>query len=130
MTEGRRYRKKVGATVVAVQLQLDTEGFSYHQWDAEQRCKPGDWLIDNEGDHYSVDQQVFADTYEQVSPGVYRKRSQVWAGVTTDSGTVNTKEGSTAYVAGDYLVSNHEDGTDAYAVAKDKFESMYESCDE
>jgi hypothetical protein len=38
---------------------------------------------------------------------------------------VNTKEGATAYRAGDYLVSNNRDGSDGYAVSARKFEEMY-----
>jgi len=39
---------------------------------------------------------------------------------------VRTKEGSTLYKAGDYLVYNDVDGNDPYAIAKAAFESMYE----
>jgi hypothetical protein len=38
---------------------------------------------------------------------------------------VETKEGQSHYRAGDYLVSNNEDGSDAYAISAAKFESMY-----
>jgi hypothetical protein len=39
---------------------------------------------------------------------------------------VKTNEGFTRYSKGDFLVSNHEDGTDAYAVDARTFESLYE----
>jgi hypothetical protein len=39
---------------------------------------------------------------------------------------VNTKEGSSHYQKGDYLVYNNQDGTDSYCVSADKFESTYE----
>jgi len=42
---------------------------------------------------------------------------------------VATKEGRSHYKAGDYLVSNNEDGTDAYYIAAVQFESMYEPDD-
>ena len=51
---------------------------------------------------------------------------QVWAFVAPEAGYVQTKEGKTQYRAGDYLVFNDEQGGDGYAVAADKFESMYE----
>jgi hypothetical protein len=35
----------------------------------------------------------------------------------------------TAYEAGDYLVYNNEDGTDAYAMKPASFKSMYEAAD-
>lgn len=126
MTIRRRYRKKANQFVVAVRLQMDTRGFSYRKWGGEQRCKPGDWLVDNQGDVYTVDGEVFASTYRSVGPGVYVKTTPVWAEVASRPGSVATKEGRSHYSAGDYLVYNHPDGTDAYCITAAKFESMYE----
>jgi hypothetical protein len=126
MAVRRRYRKKANCFVVAVQLDLDTGGFTYNKWGAEQRCKRGDWIIDNDGDTYTVDHQVFAKTYRRVGPGIYIKTTPVWAEAATESGSVITKEGASNYEAGDYLVFNNEDGTDAYCMEAAKFESMYE----
>jgi hypothetical protein len=121
-----RYRRRPGATVVAVQLRLDTEGFSYRKWGAEQRCKAGDWIVDNGGEVYTVDADTFAATYQATGPGTYVKAGRVWAERATTAGSVQTKEGRTHYEAGDYLVSNHEDGSDAYAIGAAKFEALYE----
>ena len=126
MGSRKRYRKRADQYVVAVQLELDTDGFVYRKWGAEQRCKPGDWLVDNGGDIYTIDKNVFADTYEQIDPGRYRKTNSVWAELATEPGVVKTKEGESHYRAGDYLVSNNEDGTDAYCISADKFQAMYE----
>jgi hypothetical protein len=120
-----RYRKKSDRFVVAVQVDLDTDGFSYTKWGAEQRCKPGDWLVDNEGDIYTIDSEVFAKTYRRVRPGIYIKATPVWAEVATTSGVVETKEGRSHYQKGDYLVYNDRDETDAYCVSAAKFEAMY-----
>ncbi len=122
----RRYRKRADQFVVAVQVDLDTDGFSYRKWGAQQRCKRGDWLVDNGGDIYTVDRDVFADTYRKVDAGKYVKTTPVWAEVATEAGSVVTKEGESNYEAGDYLVYNNEDGSDAYCVDAAKFESMYE----
>ena len=122
----RRYVKKSSRSVVAVRLDLDTGGFTYQKWGGEQRCKPGDWLVDNDGDVYTVDAEVFARTYRCVSPGVYVKTTPVWAEVASCAGRVITKEGISQYKEGDYLVSNNEEGTDTYRVTAAKFESMYE----
>ena len=46
--------------------------------------------------------------------------------IASAAGDVRTKEGSTHYEAGDYLVFNEPDGRDAYAVSKQAFERMYE----
>ena len=126
----RRYRKKSDRFVIAVQVSLDTEGFTYQKWGAEQRCKPGDWLVENDGDVYSVDREIFANTYRKVSPGIYIKATPIWAEIAKNSGTVVTKEGQSNYQAGDYLVFNNEDGTDAYCITSEKFISMYESDDQ
>ncbi|MFT3717307.1 hypothetical protein [Pseudorhodoferax sp.] len=125
-TSRQRYRRRPGRPVAAVQLRLDTEGFAYRQWGAEQRCKPGDWLVDNAGEVYTVDAESFARSYRAVGVGAYVKTAPVWAERATAAGSVATKEGRTHYAAGDYLVSNAEDGTDAYAVEAAKFEAMYE----
>lgn len=121
-----RYRKKSDRFVVAVQVDLDTAGFSYTKWGAEQRCKPGDWLVDNEGDIYTIDSEVLANTYRRVRPGIYVKATTVWAEVAAASGVVDTKEGRSHYQKGDYLVYNNRDGTDAYCVSAAKFEAMYD----
>ena len=120
------YRKRANQAVVAIRLQLDTPGFAYSKWGGEQRCKPGDWLVDNAGDVYSVDAEVFARTYRQVGPGQYVKITPVWAEQAEEDGSVTTKEGRSHFSAGDYRVFNNADCTDAYCVTREKFEAMYE----
>ena len=126
MSGRKRYRKKPTETVVAVQLNLDTTGFTYEKWGGTQVCKQGDWLVNNKGDVYTVNQQSFADTYEETSTGLFFKSKLVWAEVAETPGVIQTKEGSTAYLAGDYLVYNDESGGDGYAISRDKFERMYD----
>lgn len=122
----RKYRKRPTEAVVAIALDLETSGFTYQKWGSTQTCKAGDWIVDNDGDVYTVDRDSFARTYRHLGGGRYLKTAPVWAEVASAAGQVRTKEGATRYDAGDYLVSNEEDGGDAYAIAKDKFESMYE----
>ena len=122
----RRYLKRANQAVVAVQLALDGAGLSYEKWGASQTARSGDWLVDNDGDIYTVDAETFARTYEKVGYGKYIKTTPVWAEVAKQGGRVTTKEGSTEYETGDYLVFNQEDGGDAYAVNAKKFEEMYE----
>lgn len=126
MSQRKRYRQKSRQPVVAVQLRLDTDGFSYLKWGSQQRCKPGDWLVDNDGEVYTVEAESFRRTYRQLHRGAYVKSTPVWAEVAQAAGTVATKEGTTAYAAGDYLVSNNEDGSDGYAVGADQFHAKYE----
>lgn len=126
MSGRQRFRRRPDQAVAAVQLNLETEGLRYRKWGHDQWAKPGDWLVDNGGDVYTVDAQTFARTYREVRRGAYLKTAPVWAERATTAGSVTTKEGATAYAAGDWLVSNQEDGSDAYAVAAARFEALYE----
>ncbi len=128
MAERCKYLKKATAFVVAVQLDLETDGFTYEKWRGTQTCKPGDWLVDNDGDVYTVDRDTFARTYrpKPKSPGVYRKTTPVWAEIAERDGHILTREGVTHYVAGDYIVYNDPEGKDGYAVSADSFKEMYE----
>jgi hypothetical protein len=126
MATRRQYVKRQTQFVVAVQLDLDTTGFTYKKWGDTQACKRGDWIVNNNGDTYTVDSESFARTYKSNGPGTYVKSAPVWAEVAAAAGSVRTKEGATHYQAGDYLVSNEETGSDAYAVSKAEFERMYE----
>ena len=125
MEKRHAYLKGDGQSVVAVQLDLVTKGFSYEKWGGTQTCKPGDWVVNNAGDTYTVDRDSFARTYKATGPGNYVKIAPVWAEVATASGDVKTKEGTTHYDAGDYLVYNEPAGGDPYAVSKENFERMY-----
>jgi hypothetical protein len=120
-----RYRKKANQAVTAVKLDLETDGLRYRKWGSEQLAKRGDWLIDNAGEIYSVDGKSFARTYELVEPGRYVKKTPVWAEQATEAGAIATKEGSTRYRRGDYIVYNERRGGDGYAVSAAKFKAMY-----
>jgi hypothetical protein len=109
-----------------VRLALDTDGLVYRTWGGEQRAKPGDWIVDNDGDVYSVDADVFARTYRRTGPGAYVKVTPVWAERAERAGSVATKEGASHYEPGDYVVSNDADGGDAYAMSAATFEALYE----
>lgn len=122
----QRFRRKQDQAVTAVRLSLDFEGFGYTKWGDLQRAKAGDWLVDNDGDVYTVAGDSFASTYRQAGPGRWLKAAPVWAERAAKAGSVATKEGRTHHDAGDWLVSNGEDGSDSYAISADKFEKMYE----
>ena len=124
-----KYVKRADQAVVAVPLALETAGFTYRKWGGMQMCKAGDWLVNNDGDVYTVDHATFERTYRRLGLGTYVKTTPVWAAVADAAGSVPTKEGVTRYQAGDYLVFNEEQGADAYAVPAAKFETMYERSD-
>jgi hypothetical protein len=121
----QRFVRRPDRPVAAVRLSLDTDGFVYRKWGGEQRAKPGDWIVDNDGDVYSVDAESFARSYRAIATGAYTKTTPVWAERAPSAGSVETKEGITHYQAGDYVVSNNSDGSDAYAVDAAKFEALY-----
>jgi hypothetical protein len=116
--------------VVAVQLKLDTDGLHYRKWGNDQKAKRGDWLVDNDGDVYTVDADSFAGTYRELHRGAWVKTTPVWATQASAAGSVQTKEGRTEHEAGDWLVSNNEDGSDPYAISVAKFAAMYEPDDD
>jgi hypothetical protein len=58
-------------------LDLDTDGLVFRKWGAEQRCRAGDWLVDNDGEVYAVSAESFAANYTQVSCGLYVKTGLV-----------------------------------------------------
>jgi hypothetical protein len=121
----QRYVRRPDRPVAAVRLSLDTDGLVYRKWGGEQRAKPGDWIVDNDGDVYTVDADAFARTYRQVGKGAYVKTTPIWAEQARSAGSIETKEGVTHYEAGDYVVSNNSDGSDGYAIAAAKFEALY-----
>jgi hypothetical protein len=126
MNKLKRYRRKPDNFITAVRLDLDTEGFDYRKWGNIQHCKAGDWLVNNGGETYTIDAEVFESTYRRISPGVYAKITRVYACQASEHGRVKTKEGESAYAPGDYLVANNADGTDAYCMTAEKFRQMYE----
>ncbi len=126
MTRRLKYVKRPSQAVAAVQLAVDTKGFTYKKWGSVQRCKARDWIVDNEGDVYTVDRVSFRRTYRQTGPGAYVKITPVWAEKADTAGRVKTKEGSTGYKRGDYLVFNQKNGADGYAVSAKKFKRMYD----
>ncbi|MNN95763.1 hypothetical protein D3C81_2146240 [compost metagenome] len=75
---------------------------------------------------YTVDAQVFPRTYRQLGPGQYIKTTPVWAEVARQAGSIATKEGQSAYQAGDYLVFNDEQGLDGYCIKAERFNTLYE----
>ena len=79
----KKYRKSENIPVVAIQLNLETEGISYQKWGGPQHCKAGDRLVNNQGEVYSIDAGSFAATYREVSPGLYEKVATVWAEAST-----------------------------------------------
>lgn len=126
MNGRHRFSKRTTEFVVAVQLDLSTDGFTYDKWGGLQKCKPGDWLVNNAGDIYTIEGETFARTYREQGPGQYVKITPVWAEVAATAGVVLTKEGSTRYDVGDYLVYNEPEGGNGYAITKAVFERMYE----
>lgn len=127
MSELFKYRRKPESMITAIRIDLETDGFRYRKWGGEQFCKPGDWLVNNGGDVYTVDHETFEHTYEEVETGRYAKVKPVWAEEAQSSGVIQTKEGETHYRAGDFLVYNDEGRHDGYAMTAKKFQGLYES---
>lgn len=130
MTTLRKYVRRADTAVSAVQLDLDTDGFTYRKWGGVQTAKAGDWLVDNDGDVYTVERETFERTYRRVGPGRYAKSQAVWARTADEDGKIDTKEGETHYRAGDMIVFNDEEGRDGYAMSAETFAKLYEAAGE
>jgi hypothetical protein len=120
-------RRKERTRVTAVCLDLDTEGFTYRKWGGTQRCKKGDSIVNSNSDAYTIDAETFQRTYRMVCPGLYEKIGSVWAEMASEGDAIQTKEGSTAYRKGDFLVFNDPAGKDGYAMSPARFHELYES---
>ena len=121
----KKYIKKERIPVIAIQLNLETQGFFYTKWGGQQKCKGGDWIVFNQGETYTIDADSFAATYEKVALGSYVKTAPVYAYEASSDGHIDTKEGISAYKRGDFVVYNNPDMTDGYAIEREKFLSMY-----
>lgn len=128
MSEKKRYRRKAGQCVTAIQLDLDFDHFTYRKWGDQQQCEPGDWLVDNAGDVYTVKNEVFTKSYRAVpdQKGRHKKVSKVWAKLAREDGFVETNEGRTHYRKGDYIVANDPDWNDVYAMTAEDFLKRYD----
>jgi hypothetical protein len=121
-----RYQRRPGTTVHAIQLALDTDGFDYVKWGARQHCKPGDFIVRRGNETYTVDADAFTRSYRLVRGSEYEKTGHVWAERQAQAGSVRTREGSTSFEAGDYVVFNDVERTDGYAIPGSTFEALYE----
>jgi len=125
----KQYRKRDNQPpVIAIKLKLDLKDdvLLYQKWGGDQTAKKGDWLLNNSGEVYTVDADSFADTYENVGHGQYRKVAIVYAEIADEPGFIPTKEGQPEYEAGDYLVYNKPDREDGYRIKPSDFLAMYE----
>jgi len=123
----KSYKRKTAGTIVAIQLKFEELHFTFKKWQASQKCKSGDWLVENQGDVYTVDEEEFARTYEKVSKGIYKKTSIIWANQAQSIGHIKTIEGKTHYKNGDFLIANEKNGEYLYAISNKKFHQLYET---
>lgn len=126
MSDLRKYQRRSETSVTAVQLDLDTDGFTYRKWGGIQQAHSGDWLVNNDGDVYTIERETFERTYRMVGLGVYVKDQPVWARMAEADGMIQTKEGETHFKVGDMIVFNDENEQDGYAMAAEAFERLYE----
>lgn len=102
------------------------DSFTYRKWGGVQTATAGDWLVNREGEAYTIDREVFERTYSMVSPGLYEKVTSVWARAAESDGVIPTREGETHYTAGDMIVFNDPEGRDGYAMSAETFSKLYD----
>jgi len=119
--------------IVAVQLNLVLESFEFTKWGGKQTTKRDDWLVINDEDTYTVDNDYFRNFYKKIegSTGLYTQfEATKWAVKAEEADKVVTLEGTTAYKKGDYIVSERKEGGDYYAMDRTKFHKKYQKKDE
>ncbi|GAB1263533.1 DUF4231 domain-containing protein [Aurantivibrio infirmus] len=121
----KKYIKK--QVVNATRITLPSCEISYEKWGGKQAAKSGDWIVQSTDDSYTVEAESFKNTYQHIKANQYKKVTPVWAEVADVNGKISTKEGTSDYSPGDYLVYNNENKTDGYAVKKQDFESNYQT---
>lgn len=86
--------------------------------------RAGDWLVSEDGDHWTVTAEVFAQTYKPTDVhGHYRKTARVRAVRMARRFLVETLEGPVPGEANDWLVQNP--GGDAWPIDAKTFERRY-----
>lgn len=68
--------------------------------------QPGDWLVETDGERWTVDGEVFQRTYEHLEADVYRKVTPVLAAKLAHPDSVESREGVVNAERGDLLVCN------------------------
>lgn len=124
-----KYKRRPGNEVQAIQLPQLAHSMIYIAWGAEQSANTGDWLIrSTAGEVWTVEKKSFEHTYCPVinRPGWFDKFAPVWAKRATEAGVVKTKEGESAYAAGDYICYSGGNTTDVWPLAQSAFEMRYE----
>ncbi|WP_175616190.1 PGDYG domain-containing protein [Mycobacterium sp. GA-1841] len=116
-----RYRSTI--IVGAVQIQQESD-WTTARGDPLQMAAGDWWVTDDRGDRWSVAADVFAQTYEQLPDGRYRKAAQVVATELTETVTVQTLEGLATAEPGDWLVRNP--GGECWPVPAADFSRRYE----
>ena len=122
-----QYRPREAATVLALRLDLELQCFQYEKWGGKQQARRGDWVVDKDGDVYTVTDSNFSRTYRLVRPGLYRKDAPVWACLAPSDGVVPSEEGSTAYQEGDYVVFHLPEDDLGWAMRAEEFLRTYEA---
>lgn len=94
----------VGGHVPARQL---TEAVQWTNEKGEQLTgQPGDWLLGEGSERWTVIDSVFQATYQNIGEGLYEKHAPVRAVKLSDSLTLATLEGTITLEPGDWLVCN------------------------
>ncbi|OJZ65012.1 hypothetical protein BRW65_28440 [Mycobacterium paraffinicum] len=68
------------------------------------RADAGDWAVQEDGKVWSVRDDIFRDTYEPAGDGRWQRKGRVQARPAYPGETINTLEGPTAAVEGDWVV--------------------------
>jgi hypothetical protein len=111
--------------VTAIQIDFDKVSFTYHKWGSDQKATSGDWIVNTNGDIFTVPREIFARSYKMIGHGQYLQTGDVWVRHTIEPGFLKTNNGKVNYKAGDYLVFNDPEGNHGIVVKPNIFTEFY-----
>lgn len=86
-------------------------------------AQPGDWLLKEGGQEWTVARNIFEKTYTACGEGEYVKSAPIRAVKLDAPAVISTLEGESEAKEGDYLASNPEG--DIWPIPAEEFERVY-----
>ena len=118
-TSGTEFR----STVIVKARQLTTP----HEWTSRSgsvlRGQPGDWVLFDGDDEWTITDEAFTASYHQRPDGDWEKRSTIRAVQLDGAVEVDTPEGASRAEAGDWLATSL--GAGAWPIAANAFTRRY-----
>ena len=107
-----------------VKAQKLTDTFQWQSTDGNNLVgEKGDYLIESDGNRWTVQPEIFEKTYSENSDGTFTKTAQVIAVKVNAALTINTLEGESVVHEGDYLLCG--ESADVWSIDSTNFVKKY-----